>query len=257
MSKRKKRLTIIVTVIFALLFLGSGVLITFLVDDRDRLLAAHNKQVSDVGSVSRVTQELLGRLKTARTLKKKETVFSDAQKSPKKVSRFLQNVSRAKVVEERFFQQEGILRRVAALLKANKNDPLVPDYFKEARLLNDRNAADLEFLSEISGNCEWNRRLHYLVGLLHYRSLVFLKKKERFKARNIIDQALQSFEKVFICAPHDRDAQVAIELLYKESKNRGGGSGAGNEASRRLRLMPNPGRSGRGNRNTQREQGRY
>lgn len=254
MPKGKKRLFVIVFIV-ALLFVGVGISIIVSVNTRDRALVLHEKRVAQVELIYQKNQVLLEKMKNPQTLKEREMMRSNAQKYSGEFATFLKNVANAKLIEARFRVQEDILRSAAALLKANKNDPLIPDYFKEARLLNDKNKIDIESLKEIPGNCRWNRRLHYLIGLLHYRSLVFLKKEARNEAGNLIDQSLRSFEKVFICVPHDRDTDVAIELLFKESQNRGGGDES--NAARRLRLMPAPSDGGRGNSGTDREQGRY
>jgi len=166
----------------------------------------------------------------------------------------------AKRVEGNFRKQERLLGNAGALLTANKNNPIAEEYLDRAKVLNDLNIAALLALAEIPGNCEWNARLHYLVGAIHYRSLVFVTKEEQFSASDIIGQAVRSFKKVFECLPKDRSAEVAIEMLYKQAKERDSGTEiSGDELDRtRLKLLPKPQFNDMpGTGGTDREHGRY
>ena|SRR3989338_5232211 len=164
----------------------------------------------------------------------------------------LKPIALAKLTEIRFKEQEHLLRGVAALLKANEHDPVAKEYLARAKALNDENQSTLDELQEIEGDCAWNRNILYLKSAILYRALVFRERGENFKARDIIDQAVRSAEKIFACVSGDRDAEVLIELLYKEEEQ---ASGDDKGASRRLRALPPA--DGPGTGRSDRERGRY
>lgn len=160
-------------------------------------------------------------------------------------------------------KRDDLLIASRDLLKINEKDPIALSYMKQAKKLHEENQLLIEGLVDIPNDCEWNARIWYLSGIENYRSLIFLKENEKTAQRDALVSALEQFKKVFICFPKQRDAEVAIELLFKESnrlKDNSGGDGSA--AARRLRRFPsrrhrgiNP--EGRSNESTKRAPGRH
>ncbi|MDZ4284769.1 MAG: hypothetical protein U1A28_03015 [Patescibacteria group bacterium] len=169
---------------------------------------------------------------------------------------FFENLALAREIEDRFWSGEELLRSAGLLLRANKNDPIAKEYLDRAALMSEQNRAALARLEEIPGNCLWNARLWYLRGAVIYRALAFVKPEAQFSAFDLIEQAIKNFERVFTCVPRDRAAEVAIEKLYEQQKERGGGAGTAKADELRLKLLPQ-GELGPGTGGADRQQGRH
>lgn len=137
---------------------------------------------------------------------------------PEKQRNMLSSFIAAKAFEARAIERDNLLYFTGKLVKGNENDPTAEEYFARARELHETNMRLIDTISERAGDCAWNKRLWYRKGFEYYRSLLFLNKGESSRAMDLIDQAIQSFEKVFSCFPKDRDAETAIELLYERGK---------------------------------------
>lgn len=184
-----------------------------------------------------------------------EAVVSDIEKLSESPRLFLEAIALGKRFEARSLERDNLLFFAGQLLSVNQNDPLAKEYLEQARKLHEFNIKHLSELRERNEDCVWNARLWYRKGIEYYRSLIFISKKERSRANDLIDQSIRNFEKIFSCYPKDRKTEVAIELLYKRAKESKSDSRE-KEGDRMLRLLPS-GEIGPGTDGSQRERGRH
>lgn len=154
------------------------------------------------------------------TVSEWETLAKELASSPilKKQRGLFSPIIAAKTFEARAFKRDNLLVFAGKLVASDENDPTAEEYYERAKALHEENMRVIDTILERPNDCAWNRRLWYRKGIEYYRSLIFLNSDERSLAADLIDQAIDSFDNVFLCFPKDRDAELAIELLYKRSK---------------------------------------
>lgn len=242
------------------LLLAAGLNIKSSLGERATALEEYNNQTVQAKDKTKNVENVLSAIDAARTNEAWAEARSAVMPFPDSVRSLLLQIVGGKEMESRFYAQERLLLRARALLEANEKDLVAGKYIKEAEQLHKKNMDVINKVKEISGNCEWSYALHYLKGLLYYRGLVFVNPEDTANAKNLIDQSLESFVKALVCAPKERDDEVAIELLYQKAK----GAGLLNKGDRNmgaLRLgvlpMPDSGPDGPGTGGRGREDGRH
>lgn len=145
----------------------------------------------------------------------------------------------ARIFEARARERDNLLFFAGRLLEADKNDPLGLEYLENAKKLHEENMRAIDAILPRAGDCEWNARLWYRKGVEYYRSLVFLESGMSSRAADLVAQAIENFEKVFSCIPKDRNTEVALEILYRRSRDAEGSSvDDPNRMRKKLELLP-------------------
>ena len=254
MPKRlTSRIIIFLTVVCALFLIGGGYYISEKEDQRLLSKKEHEESIRGHRAREEIRIQFMQKIAEGQSAASWKSIHAALEELPEKTQTDLRLIVDSKLFEARFVKQETLLRAVRRLLEVNTNDLTAKGYLKAAQKIHETNVKSASEISEQSDNCQWNAELNYLRGAVYYRALIFVKKAQKAKARELIQQALESFKKVFECYPKERDAEIAIELLYKQAKAFDGGSGS---ASQRLQLLPAQEQPG-GSDGRDRERGRH
>jgi len=256
MNRTWKIILILSTFIIIPIFVGTLYISSSLIERSEKFAVYKETILEKQKKETDAINEIFTRMKSAVTINDWEVIVSDTASLSGESGTKIRNITQWKLLEARAQRRDELLWTARQLLMVNENDTVAHTYLEEAEKLHNKNTEALSSLYVYENECIWSSAVFYRKGIENFRSLVFLKKEEKSKARNLIDQAIRNFGKVFECYPKDRKTEVAIEVLYKRAKEMGADFGSLGEKATRLQLLPKgelkPGTGG-----TQREKGRY
>lgn len=134
-------------------------------------------------------------------------------------------------------ERDRLLANAGELFSANENDPGVKENVARALVLQSAIEEIMKKKESISGNAEWNGALEYRKAYEQYRKLAFLSKDQSGEALDYLDQASKNLQKSLLSFPKDNRVELAIEFIYKRTKDEEAKSGYAN-APGRPRAMP-------------------
>lgn len=220
-------------------------------------------QVREAKIVAEAANSAWNKMAKLRSLEDEENFLkNDVPKLSSEEQRTIANIVRAKIFEMRFRKSEQLLARAKNLLEQDNYHPVGNSYIESARKIYRDNGELISAIKEFSSDPDQNARLEYLKGVYYYRSLLFMDiKEDSDKIKDLIEQSFKSFTAALKYKPKDWDAQVAIEVLQKNTKDllEASAGEQGKQEKIRLRLLPGKDKEIRGligGPNDQ-EQGRY
>ena len=224
-----------VVFVSALLFFG-GLYVFVKTYERAQIEELHEEGIKETKAREAARGLIMEQMAAAYTVSEWEALALVVAQLPEDVRPSFDVFSKSKLFEARFFTQEHFLGAVRKLLSMNENDPVAARYLQEAQKIHEANVKILAEIPELLHDCAFNAELNYLKGVAYYRGVAFLKTGENAKARDLLSQSLESFQKVLVCFPKDNDAEVAIEFLYKSAES--SSSGATGSGQNRLQVFP-------------------
>lgn len=181
-------------------------------------------------------------------LEELEKLFEiDAKRLSKGEYQEFSPVLRAKLFEANFHRAELLLGRAGNLLRLDNNHPVGKEYLDRAKKIYEKMDKLIEQgIPERPGEKEANARLNYMKGVYFYRLLIFVKdpKAEAGRIEELAGLSAKHLSLVFASVPREINAEYALEILQKKTKEIGA-AGGDSQARLKLELLPS-GKSGSG-----------
>lgn len=170
----------------------------------------------------------------------------------------IEAVIKGGVFEALFWQGETLLARARGLLEQDENHPAAAQYLARARALYENLASRISGLEELPDAMDWNFRVQYLKGIFFFRKMAFAgtEKESKQEISDLVAQSLAHLDKALALVRHDRDTQVAIEVLRKKAEHLLGQWGS-LTTKMRLELLPSKDREVGAFQMGPREEGRH
>lgn len=170
----------------------------------------------------------------------------------------IEMVIKGGVFEALFWQGETLLARARGLLEQDENHPAAAQYLARARASYDDLTARVSGLEELPDAGDWNFRMQYLKGVFFFRKMAFAgtEKESKQEISDLVAQSLAHLDKALGFITHDRDTQVAIEVLRKKAEQMLGQWGS-LTIKMRLELLPSKDREVGAFQMGPREEGRH